>query len=407
MPLRRLPFRTESPAEQQATDRDTPVRHFADVLGRIMKLQARGHQTLLSVLVLLPSILLVAIFVYGFIGNTIYVSLTDWGAGAGLKLNPEKNFIGLANYKELFSGFINARFRQDLINSLFYSLFLVAGSVLFGLMLAVFLDNKPWGENALRTIFLFPMALSFVVTGTIWRWLLAPSGGINQIPTWFGFPAIEFLWLSSRESVLNFNWQHIPLILALFVFLGFGIPAYLQLRSGNGNKALRLAFPAALALVYAVLIHWIIPPILPYEESHGFNLATLGVIIAAVWQYAGYSMALYLAGLRGLSPNLYEACMIDGAGRLTYYFRIAIPNLWPITLSAVIILSHISLKLFALIFSMAGADNAATGHLSVLMYLVTFRANNFASGAAIAVVLFLIAAIFIIPYMANSYRERS
>jgi glucose/mannose transport system permease protein len=69
-------------------------------------------------------------------------------------------------------------------------------------------------------------------------------------------------------------------------------------------------------------------------------------------------------------------------------------------------LSHISLKLFALIFAMAGADNAATGHPSVLMYLVTFRANNFASGAAIAVVLFLLAALFIIPYLIQSHRQR-
>ena len=65
-------------------------------------------------------------------------------------------------------------------------------------------------------------------------------------------------------------------------------------------------------------------------------------------------MALYLAGLRGLPVAMYESAKLDGAGELTYYFKIAIPNMWPITLSAVIILSHISLKLFALIFSMAG-----------------------------------------------------
>jgi glucose/mannose transport system permease protein len=155
-----------------------------------------------------------------------------------------------------------------------------------------------------------------------------------------------------------------------------------------------------------LVLHRLHPPILPMAEVHGFSLATIGVIIAAVWQYSGYTMALYLAGLRGLPMSLYESAKMDGATELGYYFRIAIPNMWPITLSAVIILSHISLKLFALIFAMAGADNSSTGHPSVLMYLVTFRSNNFAVGAGISVVLFLMAALFIIPYLIQSYRSR-
>jgi glucose/mannose transport system permease protein len=75
-------------------------------------------------------------------------------------------------------------------------------------------------------------------------------------------------------------------------------------------------------------------------------------------------------------------------------------------MSAIIILSHISLKIFALIFAMAGPDNAQVGHPAVLMYVTTFRANNFASGAAISVILLLIASLFIIPYVVTSHRER-
>src|SRR4030042_5505569 len=139
--------------------------------------------TVLSILWVLPSILLVGIFVYVFIGNTSYNSMTDWGVHAGLKENPIKNLIGFNNYKELFTGFLNERFRQDLINAVFYSLLLILGSLVTGFFLALLLDKSPKGEPVFKTIFLYPMSLSFIVSGTIWRWLLAPNGGVNILPT--------------------------------------------------------------------------------------------------------------------------------------------------------------------------------------------------------------------------------
>jgi len=78
------------------------------------------------------------------------------------------------------------------------------------------------------------------------------------------------------------------------------------------------------------------------------------VIIAAIWQYSGYTMALYYAGLRGLPVEVHEWSKIDGATEFQYYFRVAIPMLRTTTFSAIIILAHISLKLFALIFAMTG-----------------------------------------------------
>jgi len=292
------------------------------------------------------------------------------------------------------------------VNAVYYSLFLVAGALGLGLFLAILLDRAPKGETFFRTTFLYPMALSFVVTGTIWRWLLAPNGGVNLIPTLWGGEKWDFLWLSSRDRVLNFNWQHLPLIIAIFLFIIFLIRTIQGLRQGWGKSQKISAVVSGILLLYIAVGHWVLPPILAYPESHGLNLAIIGVSIAAVWQYAGYTMALYLAGLRGLPMTIYESAKMDGASDLTYYFKIAIPNLKPITMSAIIILSHISLKMFALIFSMAGADNAATGHPSVLMYLVTFRANQFAVGASIAMVLFFLAALFIIPYLVQTYKAR-
>ncbi|BDG21087.1 hypothetical protein TthSNM17_07490 [Thermus thermophilus] len=145
---------------------------------------------ILAFLVLLPSVLAVGVFVYGFIGQNLWVSLTDWGKdpAQALALRPELRFVGLENYRELFTGFVDVRFRQSVVNLIFFTLFFMAGSLGLGLLLALAVDKAPRGEGFFRTVFLFPMALSFVVTGTIWRWLLQPQGGVNVLPTLFGLP---------------------------------------------------------------------------------------------------------------------------------------------------------------------------------------------------------------------------
>ncbi len=356
--------------------------------------------------VLLPSLILIAVFVYGFIGQTIYISLTDWGRGAALAVHPQIHLIGFDNYRQLFTSFLHGRFRQDLVNAFFYTVFLVLGSLTLGLFLAILLDREPRGEGIFRTIFLYPMSLSFVVTGTIWRWLLAPEGGVNILPSFIGLPSGHFRWISSRGQILTFDWQSIPAITATVVALVLVFLAIRSWKRGTHKRAFVVAAPALILVLWAVFGQRMVPQMLPIPEKHGFNLATIGVTLAAIWQFSGYTMALYLAGLRGIPVELHEVARLDGANDIQYYTRVAFPILKPITLSAVIILAHISLKMFALIFAMAGPDNAATGHPSVLMYLTTFRGNKFALGASIAVILFLLVALFIIPYLVSSFREQ-
>ncbi len=365
-----------------------------------------SRDRLKAFLTLLPSIILVGVFVYGFIGNTIWISMTDWGGSGALALDPQKNFIGLDNYMELFNGFLSSGFRQDLVNAVYYSIMLLAGAIGLGMFIAILLDQKPKGEDVLRTIFLYPMSLSFIVSGTIWRWLLAPQGGVNVLPTYFGFDALDFQWTSSTKAILEFNWQNLFQIL-LYVAAFILILAGLFLLKSDPQKAVKRWLGPGVAIgAFAWLGGSLLPQALFMEEMHGFNLATLGIIIATVWQYSGYTMALYLAGFNGISQDLRDAAMLDGASSTDYYRHVAIPMLKPITISAVIILSHISLKMFDIIFAMTGPDNAQTGHPALNMYMTTFRANNFAQGAAIAIVLFLVAGTFIVPYVIGQYKQR-
>jgi glucose/mannose transport system permease protein len=364
-----------------------------------------NRDSLVALAVLFPSIILVAIFVYGFIGQTVYTSMTDWGKDAtqALAINPKINFIGLANFQELFTSFIDVRFRQELVSTLFFTVFFIAGCLGLGLGLALLLDRNPKGEGFFRTVFLFPMSLSFIVTGTVWRWMLQPSGGINQLPTVLGLPAGQFEWLTSRTQIWSFDWNILPMITAMVVAAILG---WLAWRARQEDERTRMVVAGVCALVLLLWAIFVAPGIkaLPYAEPHGFNLAFIGIILAAVWQMSGYTMALYLAGLRGVPEELREAARVDGASEFQMYRHIILPLLAPISLSAMIILGHISLKIFDLIFAMSGPDNLNTSVPSLNMFLTTFRGNQLAKGAAIGVLLLILVAMIIVPYLYSQLR---
>ncbi len=357
-----------------------------------------------ALLMLLPSLILLAIFVYGFIARTAWVSLTDWGSNPAqaLALNPQLEFVGLENYANLFTSRFNARFRQDLVNTFFFTLFFLAGCIGLGLGLAILLDQRVKGEAIFRTIFLFPFALAFIVTGTIWRWMLQPQGGVNVLPNLAGLPRLELPWLTTRAQIWQFDWQNLLAYIAVFTAL---VLLFLAWQAWRDNR--RRTWVLGAAAVLLGLWGTFGGPgvtVLPYSETHGFNLAFIGIILAAVWQMSGYTMALYLAGLRGIPEELREAARTDGATEWQLYRHVILPLLGPITLSAMIILGHISLKIFDLIWAMAGADNATTDVPALLMYLRSFRANQFAEGAAIAMVLLIMVAAVIVPYLWTSLR---
>ena len=366
----------------------------------------KSKARVLGFIVLLPSFLLLGIFVYWFIGRTIGWSLTDWGQNPeqALAANPVLRFVGLANYRQLFTGVLDGRFRQDLVSTIFFTVFFIAGCLVLGLALAVLLDHKPRGESVFRTVFLFPFSLSFIVTGTIWRWLLQPKGGLNRLPTFLGLPACRFAWLTTRVQVWRFDWNLLPLILAVAAALVLAIVAAASFRADRTRRGWITAGAAVLLVAWAAIFGRTWKP-LPFDEPHGFNLAFVGIIIAAVWQMSGYTMALYLAGLRGVSVEMREAALVDGASEWQLYRRIILPLLAPITLSAMIILGHISLKIFDLVFAMAGPDNTSTDVPALLMYLTTFRGNQFAKGAAIGTILLGLVAVIIVPYLVTQLRK--
>jgi glucose/mannose transport system permease protein len=185
---------------------------------------------LVALLMLTPTLILLGVFVYYFLGKTVYFSATDWGenpAQPPLSENIVRENIGLQNYENLMTDIIQAMFRNSLTNMFFFFVFFVIGSVAAGLLLAILLDQNIVGETFFRTVFLAPMALSFVVTGTIWRWLLQPDGGLNYLPTVFGLEPLRFNWLNSQEVWFQFAWGDVPRYLT---YAGLAVLAFLAVR---------------------------------------------------------------------------------------------------------------------------------------------------------------------------------
>jgi len=304
--------------------------------------QARQERWI-AFLMILPSILLIAVFVYGFIGWTARVSLSEWDT-----VEPDYTWAGLENYKQLFSaegGVAAKRFTIDLWNTLFFTVFFLLLCVVIGLLLAILLDQRVRGEGVFRTIYLFPMALSFVVTGVVWQWVFAPGTesrprGVNALLQMIGLDGLQWPWYTSTESI------------------------------------------------------------------GPFHIALIPVILAAAWQMIGYCMAMYLAGLRGVPEELREAARVDGATEIGIYRHIILPILQPITLSALIILGHISLKIFDLVYTMTGkGPGFVTDVPGIFMFETTFQGNHYSQGAAISIIMLLMVAVVIVPYLIYSLRR--
>ena len=293
--------------------------------------QLRNTDNLIAIALVAPSIIAVGIFIYGFILWTLRVSLSAWKG-----LLPDFTWVGLKNYLELFS---DPRFLIDLRNTAIFTLVFVTGSLVLGFTLAILLDQNLPGENFFRSLFLFPMAISYIVTGVVWRWLMNPAEG-------------------ARISGLN----------QLFNYLGWDF----------------------------LINRWHTTP----------TWGIAAIALAAIWQMSGFTMALYLGGLRSISDEVREAAHVDGATELQIYRYILIPMLNPVTLSAMVVLGHISLKVFDLIVALAGKQ-LSLDVPSIYMWQATFDGYFFGRGAAISILLLLIISVLIIPYIFYNLRHEA
>lgn len=317
-----------------------------------------GNQQAVAVVLIIPSVAAIGLFVYGFIGWSAVVSVSEWDS-----VRPDYTYVGLDNFRDLFDNF---RFRIDIRNTIVFTVLFTLACLGLGFGLASLLDRHIAGEGLFRSIYLFPMAVSFIVTGVVWRWLLAPRAGVNILPTKIGMEAGDYGWYTDPTVIYVHDGS----------------------RLGEALHAIGLGFLA--------------------DPNFGLPLAMTSVVIAATWQMSGFVMVMYLAGLRAIPEELREAARMDGASELRILRHVSVPLLRPVTLSAMIIIGHQSLKIFDLVVSMSRrGPGFATDVPALFMFETTFQGNHFSHGAAISIVMLLAVSVLVIPYLFWSLRREA
>jgi len=254
----------------------------------------------------------------------VFTAWTTWVSFTASSVMPDYDWVGLRNY---FAVTRTANFQIAYVNLVIFGSGLVLLTMALGLLLAVLLDQRVRGENVLRTIFLYPLAVSFVVTGTVWSWLLNPGLGIQKVVHNLGWTEFRFDWLVQSDKA-----------------------------------------------IYCV-------------------------IIAGVWQGAGFAMALFLAGLRSVDADLVKAAQIDGAGPWRMYRRVLLPTIWPIFITVFVILLRSAITSFDLVRALTGGGpGISTNVPTLVVYDFMFQRAELGRGSAAAVLMLLSLAVVMVPY---------
>lgn len=219
-------------------------------------------QNRFSQIVVAPSFVAILVVVYGFILWTGYISLSE------SRMLPNYEFAGLKQYVKLWS---MPRWYIALSNMFLFGGLYIAISLLVGIILAILLDQRIRAEGALRTIFLYPMALSFIVTGTAWKWILNPGLGLQKFMRDLGFDAFAFDWITNRDMVV-----YTLVIAAVWQASGFVMALFLAALRGVDQDIIKAAYldGASMPRIYTTII---IPSIKPVFLSAIVILAHLAI----------------------------------------------------------------------------------------------------------------------------------
>jgi len=294
------------------------------------RVAAKGSRTRRSVrtrlpaaLALLPTALIVLVVFIGCMLWTVRLSFTS------STLLPKLDWVGFAQYSRLFA---NDRFLTSASNIVIFGVLFIAGCLIIGFLLAVFIDQNVRGEGLFRTIFLYPYSMSFVVTGVAWQWFLNPGLGLQKLVRDMGFESFTFDWLVNQR------------------------------------------------------------------------MAIYTIVIAGLWHGTGLTMAILLAGLRGVDADLWKAAKVDGIPTWRVYTSVVLPLLRPMIVTAVVLLTTGVVKLYDLVVAMTlGGPGIATEVPAKFVMDHLFERNNIALGTAAATIMLITVIAVLTPWVYLRY----
>ena len=226
-----------------------------------------------------------------------------------------ENFVGGAQYERLWS---TSRWLVSVNNIWFFGLLSIGANMIAGYLLAVFMDQRIKAEDWFRSIFLYPFAMSLIITGLVWRWILDPNYGIQATMRGFGFTEFAFA----------------PLV--------------------NSSTAI------------------------------------YGLVVAGIWNGVGVTMAIMLAGLRGVDGEIWKAAKIDGIPTWRTYLFIVLPMMKGALLTAFILQCVGVVRVYDLIVAMTqGGPGIATQMPAIYVIQHITDRSNVGQGMAAATMMLL------------------
>jgi len=250
----------------------------------------------------------VGVYIIG-IAFTVYWSFTD------SKIFPSDRLVGFAQYDRLWS---SDRWQTAVHNIWIFGSLSIVCNMVFGYLLAVFMDQRIRQEDLLRSIFLYPFAMSLIVTGLIWQWMLDPNLGIENVIHNLGWTSFHFSPLVDKDT------------------------------------------------------------------------AIYGLVIAGIWQGSGVTMAILLAGLRGVDDEIWKAARVDGIPTWRTYLFIALPMMRGSLATAFVLQAVGVIRVYDLIIAMTGGGpGIATNMPAVYVIDMIGSSQNVAQGMAAATMMLL------------------
>jgi glucose/mannose transport system permease protein len=256
-----------------------------------------------------------------FIGCSVWTVVYSF---TNSRLLPRLEFVGLAQYERLWS---TPRWLVSIENLAIYGVLSLVLTLAIGFLLAVLLDQKIRFEDGFRTIILFPYALSFIVTGVVWQWILNPDFGLQHIVRGMGFSGFTF------------------------------------------------------------------------DPLNDPNLVILALLAAGIWQGAGLTTVIMLAGLRGIDEDVWKASRVDGIPAWKTYIFIVLPMMKPVFATCIVLISAGIIKLYDLVVALTrGGPGIASEVPAKYVYDYMFGNQNLGQGFAASTMMLAAVLAIIVPF---------
>jgi glucose/mannose transport system permease protein len=265
-----------------------------------------------------------------FVGGSVWSMVYSFTSS---KLLPVTNWVGLAQYERLFT---TARWYTAMQNVVIYGVMSMTLSLIIGFLLAALIDQKVRFENTFRTIYLYPFAMSFIVTGLVWQWILNPLNGIEKVAHDLGLHWFQFDWLTRTDT------------------------------------------------------------------------AIYTIVIAALWQGSGLTMALMLAGMRGIDQEIWKAAKIDGIPTWRTYLFIVIPMMRPVFVTTIVLNATGIVRVYDLVVAQTnGGPGTATDVPARYVIDMMFHNGNLGQALAASTIMLITVLVILVPWSIREYGART